>query len=226
MIDCYCVTIQTSQLCLLSIEQHNLTLIDMSGSPWGIIVKEDEDEALVTLPDEKYIQVVNTATMTLARKIKCHNGCYGITLIDKDIALGRSGELCIINKEGRHLRSITLDYETLDSLYYRKERKLYCCDPDNNKLHCVNVDGTMVFSYSSDDLRYPDDVAVDVQGNLYVIGHNSHTLHSISPNGKSMGNMLNGSDGLRLPGCITFNKQYSKLSVINDNCQLLTFSCQ
>lgn len=115
---------------------------------------------------------------------------------------------------------------TLDSLYYRKERKLYCCDPDNNKLHCVNVDGTMVFSYSSDDLRYPDDVAVDVQGNLYVIGHNSHTLHSISPNGKSMGNMLNGSDGLRLPGCITFNKQYSKLSVINDNCQLLTFSCQ
>ena len=58
----------TNQLCLLSIEQHNLTLIDMSGSPWGIIVKEDEDEALVTFPDEKDIQVVNTATMTLARK--------------------------------------------------------------------------------------------------------------------------------------------------------------
>jgi hypothetical protein len=214
----------TSQLCLLSIEQHNLTQTDMSGSPWGIIVKEDE--ALVTLPEEKYIQVVNTATMTLARKIKCPNGCYGITLIDKDIALGRSGEVCIINNEGRHLRSITLDYETLDSLYYGKERKLYCCDPDTNKLHCVNVDGTMVFSYSSDDLRYPYDVAVDVQGNLYVIGHNSHTLHRISPNGKSMGIMLNESDGLRFPGCITFNKQYSKLYIINDTRQLLTFSCQ
>ena len=181
---------------------------------------------MVTLPDEKYIQVVNTTTMTLARKIKCHNGCYGITLIDKDIALGRSGELCIINKEGRHVRSITLDYETLDSLYYGKERKLYCCDPDTNKLHCVNVDGTIVFSYSSDDLRYPDDVAVDVQGNLYAIGCSSNNLHRISPKGTSMGIMLNESDKLNLPQSITFNKQYSKLSIINDNCQLLTCSCQ
>ena len=29
----------TNQLCLLSIEQHNLTQTDMSGSPWGIIMK-------------------------------------------------------------------------------------------------------------------------------------------------------------------------------------------
>jgi hypothetical protein len=79
----------------------------MSGSPWGIIVKEDEDEALVTLPYKKYIQVVDTTTMTLAQKIKCPGGCRGITLIDKDIALGRPGKVFIINKEGKHLISIT-----------------------------------------------------------------------------------------------------------------------
>jgi len=217
----------TSQLCLLSIEQQNLTMIYLSGIPWGIIVKEDEDEALVTLPYEEYIQVVNTATITLARKIKCPDGCFGITLIDKNIALGRLDEVCIINKEGRHLRSITLDCYILYSLYYGNERKLFCCDPSNDKLDCVNLDGTMVFSYSFGDLDFPSDVAVDVQGNSYVIARSSNTLHRISPNGKSLGIMLNESDGLRLPRCITFNKQYSKLYIFNNcNGQLLTFSCQ
>ena len=192
----------TNPLLLLSIEQHNLTRIDLSGCPWGIIVKEDEDEALVTLPEEEYIQVVNTATMTLARRIKCPDGCWGITLIDKDIALGRTGEVCIINEEGRHLRSITLDCDTLPSLYYGRERKLFCCDPTNDKHHCVNVDSTMVFSCSSDDLDYPTDVTVDVQGNSYVIGSRSNNLHRISPNGKSMGIMLNEGDGLNMPCCI------------------------
>ena len=217
----------TSQLYLLSIEQQNLTRIDLSSSSWGIVVKEGEDEALVTLPKEEYIQVVNTATMTLARTIKCPDGCRGITLIDKDIALGRTSEVCIINKEGTHIRSITLGCEHLQSLYSGNDRKLFYCDPNNGKLHCVNVDGTMVFSYSFRYLEYPSDVAVDVQGNSYVIGRISNNLHRISPNGKSMGIMLNESDGLKLPGCITFNKQYSKLYIFNDGSdQLLTFSCQ
>jgi hypothetical protein len=216
-----------NQLCLLSIEQHNITQIDMSGSPWGIIVKEDEDEALVTLPDKKYIQVVNTATMTLARTIKCPDYCYGITVIDKDIALGRRGEVYIINKEGRYLRSITLDCNYLASLYYGNQWKLFCCDPANDKLHCVNVDGTMVFSYSSGDLGYPLGVTVDVQGNSYLIERRSNNLHRISPNGKSMGIMLNEGDELKSPLCITFNKQYSKLYIFNvGKEQLLTFSCQ
>ena len=216
-----------SQLCLLSLEQQNLTRIDLSGNPWGIIVKEEEDEALVTLPYKKYIQVVDTTTMTLAQKIKCPGDCRGITLIDKDIALGRPGKVSIINKEGKHLISITLDCSILTSLYYVKERILFCCDPDNHKLHCVNVDGAVVFSYSSDVLRCPTDVAVDVQGNMYAIGQESNNLHRISPNGKSMGIMLSKSDGLSRPCSITFNKKYSKLYICNFGYQqLLTFFCQ
>jgi hypothetical protein len=38
----------------------------MEGGLWGIIVKEDEDEALVTLPSEKYIQVVQLVVSTNA----------------------------------------------------------------------------------------------------------------------------------------------------------------
>ena len=153
---------QSDQLCLLSIEQQHLTRIDLSGRLWGIIVKEDEDKALVALPSEKYIPVVNTATMTSAQKIKCPGVGRGITLIGKDITLGRRGDVSIIDKEGRHLRSITMDCPILTSLYYGKERTLLCCDPNNDKLHCVNVDGTVVFSYSSDDLCNSSDVAVDV----------------------------------------------------------------
>ena len=217
----------TTQLYLVSIEQQNLTRINLTGKSWGIIVKEGEDEALVTLPYEEYIQVVNTATMTLARRLKCPDDCFGIPLIDSNIALGRRGEVHIINKEGRHLRYMALDSYILHSLYYGNERQLLCCDHSKDKFHCVNVDGTMVFSYSCGDLDYPSDVTVDVQGNSYVIGRRSNNLHRITPNGISIGIMLNENDGLRSPGCITFNKQYSTLYIFNNgNDQLLTFSCQ
>jgi DNA-binding beta-propeller fold protein YncE len=85
----------------------------------------------------------------------------------------------------------------------------------------------VVFSYSSDVLRCPTDVAVDVQGNMYAIGQESNNLHRISPNGKSMGIMLSKSDGLSRPCSITFNKKYSKLYIFNFGYQqILTFFCQ
>jgi hypothetical protein len=51
--------------------------------------------AIVTLPDKKCIQIINTTTMRAEQKIKVPVECYGITLIDNDIVLGSRGVICI-----------------------------------------------------------------------------------------------------------------------------------
>jgi hypothetical protein len=58
---------------------------DKEGSPIRIVVVPDKEEAIVTLPDKNFIQIINTSTMKAEQKILVPVHCYGITLIDNDI---------------------------------------------------------------------------------------------------------------------------------------------
>jgi regulator of RNase E activity RraA len=63
-------------------------------------------EAIVTLPDMNFIQIINTSTMRAEQKIMVPVECYGITLIDNDIVLGNEGVIYIINRKGKRLKTI------------------------------------------------------------------------------------------------------------------------
>jgi DNA-binding beta-propeller fold protein YncE len=64
--------------------------------PWGIVVVPDKVEAIVSLPDKNFIQIINTSTMRAELKITVPVHCRGITLIDNDIVLGSKGVIYII----------------------------------------------------------------------------------------------------------------------------------
>jgi regulator of RNase E activity RraA len=54
--------------------------------------------AIVTLPNENFVQIINTSTMRAEHKIMVPVKCFGITLIDNDIVLGNEGVIYIINE--------------------------------------------------------------------------------------------------------------------------------
>jgi DNA-binding beta-propeller fold protein YncE len=47
-----------------------LNNIGLDGEPWGIVVVPDKEEAIVTLPNKNFIQIINTSTMRAEQKIK------------------------------------------------------------------------------------------------------------------------------------------------------------
>jgi hypothetical protein len=67
-------------------------LTDPMVSIFDIVVVPDKEEAIVTLPDKNFIQIIYTSTMRAEQKIMVPVHCYGITLIDNDIVLGNSGK--------------------------------------------------------------------------------------------------------------------------------------
>jgi DNA-binding beta-propeller fold protein YncE len=205
----------STDVLVLSHDGKQLNNISLEGRPWGIVVVPDKQEAIVTLPMYKFIQIINTTTMRADQKIMVPVGCIGITLIDNDIVLGNSGVIYIINREGQCLNTIKVGKGMMFSLYCGKDKTLYCCDRDNNTLYGMKQDGTIMFSFSSGDIRGPIGVAAAGNGNLYVTAWRSNNVHCFTPDGKHKGIMLKKEDGLNKPYVIAFNKKSSKIFIVN-----------
>ena len=89
---------RSTDVMVLSDDGKQLNDIGLEGTPWGIVVVPDKEEAIVTLPNKNCIQIINTSTMRAEQKIMVPVQCYGITLIDNDIVLGNRGVIYIINR--------------------------------------------------------------------------------------------------------------------------------
>ena len=153
--------------------------------------------------------------MRAEQKIKVPVECYGIPLIDNDIVLGNEGVQYIINREGQRLNTIKVGKGNMYSLYCGKDKTLYCCDAHIHTLYGIKQDGTILFSFSSDNLRRPTSVAAAANGNLYVTAWDSNNVHCFTPDGKHRGIMLNKDDGLDQPCGIAFSKKSSKVFIVN-----------
>ena len=200
---------------VLSDDGKQLNDIGLGGKPWGIVVVPDKDEAIVTLPDMTFIQIINTSTMRAEQKIMVPVKCYGITLIDNDIVLGNRGEIYIINREGKRLKTIRVGEGIMYSLYCGKDKTLYCCDADTDKFYGIKQDGTILFSFTSDNFRGPICVVAAANDNVYVAACFSNNVHCFTPDGKHEGIMLKKDDGLNRPYVIAFSKKSSKVFIVN-----------
>ena len=205
----------SSDVMVLSDDCKQLNDIGLEGKPCGIVVVHNKEEAIVTLPKKNFIQIINTSTMRAEQKIMVPVNCHGITLIDNDIVLGNNRVIYIINREGQHLNTIKVGKGIMYSLYYGKDKTLYCCDTDNDTLYGIKQDGTILFSFSSDDFKRPIGLAAAANGNLYVTAWRSNNVHCFTPDGKHKGIMLKKEDGLDSPRCLAFSKKSSKVFILN-----------
>jgi DNA-binding beta-propeller fold protein YncE len=205
----------STDVMVLSNDGKQLNNIGLEGNPRRIVVVPDREEAIVTLPDNKFIQIINTSTIRAEQKIMVPVKCYGITVIDNDIVLGNRGVIYIFSREGERLNTIKVGKGIMYSLYCGKDKTLYCCDVDNHRLYGIKQDGTILFSFSSGDFRRPIGVAAAVNGNLYVTACASNNVHCFTPDEKHKGIMLMKEDGLNTPYVIAFSKTSSKVFIVN-----------
>jgi DNA-binding beta-propeller fold protein YncE len=216
---------RSSDIMVLSDDGKHLNDIGLEGKPWGIVVVPDKEEAIVTLPRKDFIQIINTSTMRAEQKIKVPVECCGIVVIDNDIVLGNEGVIYLINREGERLNTINVGKGFMFSLYCGKDKTLYCCDTYNHTLYGIKRDGTILFSFTSDDFRKPIGVAAAANGNLYITAYLSNNVHCFTPDGKHKGIMLKNEDGLDRPYAIAFSKKSFKVFIVNrETTFLLRFS--
>ena len=201
----------------------------LAESAWGISMIPGKHEAVVTLPSMKAVQFVDITSMIPGTVMKVPNTAYGVTVIKDKIVLGGEGKVYILDMTGFHLKTFNVGSKFLLSLRVNKMDRIYCCETDKDTVHCIDINGTVIFSYKSPDFKGPVDLALDGEENMYVITRKSNKLHRLSSDWKLHDILLQAEDGLRQPYAVAFNKNYTKLYISNgyhrEDKQVSIFDC-
>ncbi|KAK3600143.1 hypothetical protein CHS0354_031413 [Potamilus streckersoni] len=173
-------------------DQSNRHLADytLNSSPCDVCVIEGFRVA-VTLPDNKEIQLLTVNnSIHPGRTINTNLHCYGIVALSEDklVVSGRKKDSlywCIISMNG----SVNLFVEVCHTIWScslatnNSKTRIYVSCFRPSAVYVYGVDGTLIFTYTHDDLDGARGVAVDRDENMYVVGEKSVNIHQVSPNG-------------------------------------------
>ena len=96
------------------------------------------------------------------------------------------------------------------------EGKVIYTSQTKNTIACCLFNGTPVWQFKNEDiLGTPRGIAVDENGNLYVVGQRTSNTVVISADGQYQKQILTKEDGLNKPSAVCFDEQKKQLIVAN-----------
>jgi DNA-binding beta-propeller fold protein YncE len=194
--------------------------ISLTSEPRCITVVPCTDKAVVILPREGSIQFINTTNNTKDNKIKIGEWCEGVTAVKDKIYIGGGGKVIILNIDGSLVRKIATNGVNTNLLYNERNDQLLL--RQDGRLCCINLDGHVIYRY---DISGHRGLAVDQQGHVYISG--ADDIHRLSPDGTFRDIVLSKHDGVDRPRGITFNNDFTKLFIINNEGKtVLVYSCK
>ncbi|KAK3108265.1 hypothetical protein FSP39_004430 [Pinctada imbricata] len=137
--------------------------------------------------------------------------------------IGCGNKICIYNRNNDNysrISEISVKHK-VGYMALRDDSSLCYTVYLGHSMHCVRMDGTPMFTYSSQDLRCTIGVTVDRTGFIYVCGCNSRNVHQLSQEGKLQRFILNNLTAG--PNCITFNARGDEV-VIGCNGKVLLYT--
>ena len=196
--------------------------LSLTSQPCCITVVPRTDKAVVTLPEEKSIQFINTTNYTKDKMIQLRECCYAVTAVKDKIFLGGNGKVIILNTDGMRVRELTTIGGYNHRLVYNENSNQLLLR-QHGQLRCINVDGHEIYRYH---IKGNAGLTVDRQDHVYTRGLGSNDIQRLSPDGTFLDIILSEHDGVVKPSGITFNNDFTKLFIICGFNTVLVYSCK
>ncbi|KAK3611274.1 hypothetical protein CHS0354_004923 [Potamilus streckersoni] len=216
----------TNSQCILLNNSHEVvTNYKLAGNPCDICVV-GENEVAVTMFSQNKIQILSVRDDVISpvRTITTRHKCYGITAAGK-------GEMVVIGDcdNKKYCWSLIRDGREVDySDQYdstsgwnryialnKSKTRVYITVNSTNSVHCCNMEGKKLYTYSPDNLKCPLGVAVDGDDNIYIVGYHSHNIHQLSPEGCVLQVITTGVP--QYPRAISFDNTGDAFIITNDS---------
>jgi hypothetical protein len=167
----------------------------------GDITSMDEESVAVASLSSDDIYLINIKTMTLTKTIKVSTTIYGLQYVDGEFVVAHNGTLTWFSATGLQLR----DSKThTDACFVRSfSKSSYIC-ADGYTAVSHTKDERKQFTYSSPKLRWSRGIDVDVEGNVYIVGHCSNNIHQITSEGKHIRTISTTDFGIWSPWVLRF----------------------
>ncbi|CAC5384142.1 unnamed protein product [Mytilus coruscus] len=184
----------------------------------------------ITLIDEKIVAISSGASQNKTDidfiDIKTGSNVKSIELPGSLWGITHYHDSLFVCVEGRGIYKVnTLDYASthvisciLPSYSYVAvfSGKIYYTNYKDNSVECCDSNGSHVWTFKNElVLNEPEGIAVDNNGNVYVVGISSSNVIIISSDGKHHKQILTKNDGLCSPSAIFLDKDNRKVLVAN-----------
>ncbi|OWF50518.1 E3 ubiquitin-protein ligase Midline-1-like [Mizuhopecten yessoensis] len=211
------------KMCSYNAIGRQTSAVELTHEPYAATILGSE--IMVTLPKAKHVAVFELTLDELigSRKegFELQKACYGITAISQEdnvvVVCGHS--LKVMDA----IMGIKCDEIPLDDANYRNVTsdstgRVYVTNPFIHRVLCVDLkSGHTLFEFTDyPKLKFPNGVALDPLGNVYVVGCLSKNIVKLTKDGKFKDTILTLSDGLYHPNYVAFKKGSYDFLVTND----------
>ncbi|XP_076088644.1 uncharacterized protein LOC143059065 [Mytilus galloprovincialis] len=188
--------------------------IPVSVQPYDIDLI-DSNSIVVTYGDDTFIEIINTNTFIVEKKINLLRSCLGVSHSNGRLYIIHGKSIQVLDLSGRQLE--LLKTASQGGAYIKTSRdRIYYSNHSNNKVHCCHLNGEEIWELESVSLRFPNGVTVDDHNNVYVVGYISDNLTLIENDGKNIQTLLTESDGLSYPKAVYYDKNKRTLLICNE----------
>ncbi|CAC5366304.1 unnamed protein product [Mytilus coruscus] len=197
------------------------TKIAFESRPYGVEIIPKDDMAVVTLPDEKSLQYVNTKTATKYNKMQTTETCFGVCTIKNNILLGGYGTIYMLDFEGTFLRKIkTHDLEDIKSIYFNANSQQVICRT-RIRILGLTLAGDVVYTHN---VNGESGLTLDREGNVYYSDETLNKILRLSSDGNYKLGIPN-NDNVKGPNAIAFNESFTKLFIISRFESVQIYNC-
>ncbi|XP_063438599.1 E3 ubiquitin/ISG15 ligase TRIM25-like [Mytilus trossulus] len=142
------------------------------------------------------------------------DGCLGLAYNDgKFYVAGGTKNIMVIDRSGKRVGEVKFNGNTKNIATSGK--RIYYTNASMHTIHCCAMDGTEIWTFNDDSIRYPTALSLDNDQNVFVVGRNSNNLVLIQHDGKASKILLKKDDGLSNPNAVYYSKENNSLLVCN-----------
>jgi hypothetical protein len=201
----------------------------LGGDAWDISYHTKSGRIVLAFRSNG-IQFVDNFIAQRKITVKNMNYCASVTWVKDNVYVSGSdsnggGGINILDSNGRHISRLSNISTTRVWYIHHRDNNIYYTD--YYKVYCIKEDGSNVFTFSSPDLKGPDGIDTDRQGNIYVVGRGSNNILRLSPDGQNSDIIMKMEDGISVPVTLCFSRDFKKLFVSDERgTQVVVYNCE
>ncbi|XP_062615207.1 E3 ubiquitin-protein ligase TRIM39-like [Saccostrea cucullata] len=184
----------------------------------------------VTAPEEMKILVFKVlAGINLQEELKISERCYGISYSfreDKFVVtcpFASPASVRVLSRKGEELMNLTPE-ENLQSLFLRPwyvafdgtGNSYFVSDSQNNRVTSITRSVYRRFHYTHANMKSPRGLALTSNGDMFIAGWGSDTVHRVDENGRLKEEFLCRHDGIISPQAVCVSKDNTTLALSLD----------
>lgn len=223
-----CAQIPGGKIAFSSYSQDCLQILNSDGSKnfeikpkfstFDVVYDAERSSLLLTTGGGNCLIEVDITTKKVTKTIQLKTRCDGAYISKRSLVYcaGDKGVQQMDLQDGS-VTTLTSEYQYVFAYVAILGHNLYYVNKNKTLLTCFDLDKTKTnwtFQYKN-ILEQLSGISIDNDGNVYVVGHDSHNCVVISSDGQRYRVLLSAKDGLEHPNAIHYDITDNKLLVAN-----------